>query len=359
MTHDLLIAAAARSNVDLVARLQNLAGRSREDTAEMVAHLAELEARRIHLAEGYGSLFTYCTTALRLSEHEAYNRMVAAQAAPRFPAILDGLADGSLNMTTVRLLAPHLTPENSRDVLTRAAGRSKREIQALVASLAPKPDVAPSIRKMPAPTDDAASASQKASPDTLAASLTAGGDATPLPSTQANETAPDPPVSAPMAAPRPIVAPLSATRYRVQFTVDAETHDELRLAQDLLRREIPNGDPGAIFTKALKLLLARVMKEKTAAVAAPRPAPPSDPGSRHIPASVKRAVWGRDRGQCAFVAGEGRRCTERAFLEFHHIRPFALGGEKTVSNIALRCRRHNAYEAELDFGLPRTRSGTG
>ena len=151
-------------------------------------------------------------------------------------------------------------------------------------------------------------------------------------------------------APRPIVSPLSATRYRVQFTVEAETYDELRLAQDLLRREIPTGDPGAIFSRALKLLLAQVVKEKTAATAAPRPAPPSAPGSRHIPASVKRAVWLRDRGQCAFVARSGRRCGEHAFLELHHIQPFAMGGEATVDNISLRCRRHNVYEAELAFG---------
>jgi hypothetical protein len=350
MKHDLLTAASKRTNDDLVARLQLLAARGREDTAEMIAHLAELEARGFFAAEGYGTLFSYCTTALRLSEHEAYNRMVAARAAPRFPAILDGLADGSLNLTSVRILAPHLTSDNHRDVLSRAAGRSKREVEALAAGLAPQPDVAPSIRRMPAPTDAAPSASQKTFPDPLPTSLTVGGDATPSPAAQASERPLYPPVSAPMTAPRPIVAPLSATRYRVQFTVDAETHEELRLVQDLLRREIPNGDPGAIFARALKLLLAQVAKEKTAATAAPKPSRPSRSGSRHIPAAVKRAVWQRDRGQCAFVGITGRRCSERAFLELHHLRPFALGGEATAANIALRCRRHNAYEAELDFG---------
>ena len=350
MKQDLLALAANRSNVDLVASLQVLAARGREDAAAMVAHVAEIERRRIPLAEGYGSLFTYCRVALRLSEHEAYNRVVAAEAAPRFPAILDGLVDGSLNLTTVRLLAPHLTPENHRDVLARASGRSKREVEALVASLAPRPDVAPSIRRMPAPTHVEASASQKVSPVPLTASPPADGGAAPLPAAQANETTPDPPVSAPKMGPRPVVAPLSATRYRVQFTVGAETYEELRLAQDLLRREIPDGDPGAIFARAVKLLLAQVAKEKTAATATPRPAPPSDPGSRHIPATVKRAVWRRDRGQCAFVARGGRRCAERAYLELHHIQPFALGGDNTASNIALRCRGHNAYEAELDFG---------
>lgn len=352
MKHDLLTAATNRSNADLVARLQFLAARGRRDTAEMVAHLAELEARSISLADGYGSLFSYCTTALRLSEHEAYNRVVAAQAAPRFPAILDGLADGSLNLTTVRLLAPHLTPENHRDVLSRAAGRSKREIEALVASLAPRPYVASSIRKVPPPSHAVAFASEATPSGILTTPLPLPADPSgPLaPGQKSGETAADPVISMPVSTPQPIVAPLSPARYRVQFTVGAETYEELRLAQDLLRREIPTGDPGMIFARALKLLLVQVAKEKTAATTAPKPAGSAMSGSRHIPASVKRAVWRRDRGQCSFAAKAGRRCPERAFLEFHHIRPFALGGEKTVANIALRCRRHNAYEAELDFG---------
>jgi len=69
---------------------------------------------------------------------------------------------------------------------------------------------------------------------------------------------------------------------------------------------------------------------------------------------AKRSAWQHDGGQCAFVSKDGHRCTERAFLEFHHVRPYALGGPGTAENISLRCRRHNQYEAELVFG-PRTR----
>ncbi len=58
------------------------------------------------------------------------------------------------------------------------------------------------------------------------------------------------------------------------------------------------------------------------------------------------------------MSKDGRRCTERAFLEFHHIRPYALGGPTSAENISLRCRRHNQYEAELVFG-PRTRNIEG
>jgi hypothetical protein len=146
----------------------------------------------------------------------------------------------------------------------------------------------------------------------------------------------------------------------VQFTIGREGHDRLRRVQALLRREIPDGDPGAIFDRALKLLLEKIEKTKLGAAAKPRPRPirsatdrelrtPILP-SRDVPRHVKRAVSRRDDGQWAFIAPDGRRCTERAFLEFHHIRPHAKGGPATVENISLRCRRHNQYEAELVFG---------
>jgi 5-methylcytosine-specific restriction endonuclease McrA len=64
---------------------------------------------------------------------------------------------------------------------------------------------------------------------------------------------------------------------------------------------------------------------------------------------VKREVWKRDGGQCAFVGMSGR-CTERGFLEFHHLRPYADGGATVTENLELRCRAHNMYEAERYFG---------
>ena len=73
------------------------------------------------------------------------------------------------------------------------------------------------------------------------------------------------------------------------------------------------------------------------------------PGSRHIPAAVRREVWRRDGGRCAFVGTRGR-CRERGFLEFHHVVPFAAGGVPDANNIQLRCRAHNLCEAELFFG---------
>jgi hypothetical protein len=159
---------------------------------------------------------------------------------------------------------------------------------------------------------------------------------------------------------RPIIETTSPERYRVQFTIGRESHDKLRRVQALLRREIPDGDPAAIFDRALTLLLHKVEKAKLGAAAKPRPRPirpgadrelrtPTLP-SRDVSRHVQRAVWSRDGGQCAFVSKGGHRCSERTFLEFHHILPHAQGGLATVENISLRCRRHNQYEAQLVFG---------
>ena len=148
-----------------------------------------------------------------------------------------------------------------------------------------------------------------------------------------------------------MVAALSPGRYRVQFTIGRETEVQLRRLQDLLRREIPDGDAGQIFALALPLLLRDVEKRKCAATSNPRPARASTPGSRHIPADVERKVRARDGDQCAFVAKNGHRCTERSYIELHHAdQPFAHGGEATVENLSLRCRAHNDYEASLIFG---------
>jgi len=96
MNNNYLISARSLSDTALQRRLADLATRERAVSAELIAHLAELDARRLHLAAGYGSLFAYCREVLRLSESEAYSRIKAARAARKFPAILDGLESGAV-----------------------------------------------------------------------------------------------------------------------------------------------------------------------------------------------------------------------------------------------------------------------
>ena len=335
----MLALASGLSDHDLLTRIAALAGNERVATAELVAHLAALEARpSLYAAKGYGSLFGYCTQVLRLSEDATCNRIDAARVACRFPMVLDLLASGALSLAAVRVLRPHLTPENHEAVLAKASGRTRQDILELIAELAPRPDVPSSVRKLPAPASPPAA--------TVSAPVAARAFVSaPL----AGESAPS--ILTPPPTPRPVIEPTSPERYRVQFTVGKDTHDKLRRLQALLRREIPSGDPGAIFDRAVTLLLEKVEKAKFGAATNPRPIRPgTDSQSRHTPNHSKRVAWRREGGQCGFVAPDGRRCTERAFLEFHHIEAHALGGPATPENIALRCRRHNQYEAERVFG---------
>jgi 5-methylcytosine-specific restriction endonuclease McrA len=354
MKTNILTIATGLSDRDLLARLPALPGHEREACAELVAHLAALDSRpSLYAAQGYGSLFTYCTQALRLSEDAACSRIEAARACRRFPLILDLLGSGELNVTAVRLLGRHLTPENHQDVLAKAKGRSRQQIEVLVAELAPRPDVATSVRRLPTSIPSPFSSAIPAEAPTA------------VPSEPTHAVAAPPPVFS--SASRPIVQPTGPERYRVQFTIGQETHEKLRRVQALLRREIPDGDPARIFDRALALLLETVEKKKIGAAKRPLPRMPIRPGtdgsvrkpgapSRHVPRAVKRAVWRRDAGQCAFLAPSGQRCSERTYLDFHHVQAYAKQGPATVANISLRCWRHNHYEAELIFGAYRSPS---
>jgi 5-methylcytosine-specific restriction endonuclease McrA len=330
------------SNDELLARVKQLAGREREFTASLIAHLTELDERRLYLAEGYSSLFTYCTQELRLSEHAAYGRIEAARLIRKFPVLLEMLEHGSVNLTTVCLLAGHLTSENHQEVLEQARYKSKREVEEFLARLHPQPPVSSTIRRLPTPSH-------------ITVSPLADTDL--RPTVQATNLSQDLPAqglsSLALASPRErpaTIVPLAPERYQVQFTANAETYKKLRLAQDLLRHQIPDGNPAEIFDRALTALLEALAKKKLAATDRPRESRDHSPGSRHIPAEVKRAVWLRDGGRCAFVSRSGHRCSEQGFLEFHHVTPHASGGPPTVNNLQLRCRAHNGYEAELDFG---------
>ena len=321
------------SDDELLAQLKSFARGEREATARLIAHLAELEARGLYRAFGFSSLFSYCCEVLRLSEPAAYNRIEVARAARRFPVILPMLGEGLLSLATVRLLASHLTAENLPCLLEAAQGKSKRQVEVMLVGFFPKADVPSSIRKLPAPVPPVGAR--------------ADVPVTSVPSEGALLTAPTTPVR------RSVVGPLGPDRYEVRFTASAKTREKLRQAQDLLRHAVPSGDLGEVIDRALTVLLEDLARKKFAATKWPRASRATKPGGRYIAAQVRRVVWRRDGGACAFVSNSGRRCNERAFVEFHHVDPHGVGGEPTVGNIQLLCRTHNAREGELFYGRGR------
>jgi hypothetical protein len=324
------------SEHDLLLETKRVAGVERGATAALLALLAEVDSRQSYVRLGFSSLFAYCTRVLRFSEPSAYSRITAARAARRFPEILPLVGEGALSLTTVGLLAPHLTEEAGASLLEAARFKSKRDVERIVVALHPQPDIAPSVRALPVrrESEPAAAVSESAPTELLVAKPAATSSAA--------------------LRPQVVIAPLAPRRYLVRMTVSEETHQKLQRARDVLRHVIPDGDPATIVDRALTVLLKQVERSKIGVVARPRSEPDgrgdrAAEARRNVPAHVRRTVWARDQGRCAFVGSEGR-CAETGRLEFHHVVPFALGGPTTEANLQLRCRVHNAFEAGEIFG---------
>ena len=137
------------SDDELLHRVSDLLAQSRRVEWVLVAHIAEVDARRLYAREASPSMIHYCMDVLHLSEGEAYRRSAAARLSRKYPVTLTMLQDGRLHLCGIGVLSKHLSDANYEDVLARATHKSKRELEKLVAELAPKPDVAPTIRKRP------------------------------------------------------------------------------------------------------------------------------------------------------------------------------------------------------------------
>jgi hypothetical protein len=328
----------------LLTALRDLASRDADLEADLLVHLGEVDARELHLANGYPSLFAYCTEVLHFSESVAYHRITAARAARAFPQVLEAVRRGELHLSGVRLLAPHLTRESCAELLARARHKSKRAIEEMLADRAPKPDVPAQVRRLPEPACSAPTRLPSVQPAD-ASGPTVPGDSSLAPILPA----PRPTAEAPRAHPQP----LGTGRFQVTFTAGPETHAKLAEARALLRHQIPDGDLSKLFDRALDALLRDVRRTKLAerpCARETRAARTDGPASRHIPAAIKRTVVESDEGRCTFVARDGRRCGSRDALEFHHEEPFARVRRHRAEGITLRCRAHNRHAAVEDFG---------
>ena len=308
-----------------------LVEKDRRDTATLLAYIAEIDRRKLYLEHACPSMFAFCTTRFHMSEAIAAKRIRAGRAAYAFPCIFDMVACGELHLSGVHQLAAHLTEDNHKEVLNRAKHRSMREIERLIAEIAPRPDVPASIRALPIRKTEG-----RLAIDTAAES----------------PTSPQPSKAVPASVkPTSHTTPLSPRRYKLQVTIGQETRDKLCELQDLLSHQIPDGDAAKIVEWALDALLTETKKRKAALTNGPhRTQKKSGRKTRAIPAQARREVFNRDEGRCAFVDTKGRRCASTWQVEFHHRIPYARGGTHDTGNIELRCRAHNQYEAELEYG---------
>jgi 5-methylcytosine-specific restriction endonuclease McrA len=272
-------------------------------------------------------MFDFCVRHLRMTEGEAYRRILAARLSTRFPVILDLLASGAVHLSALQLLGDRLTDENHAELLQAASGKTKREVEQMLAARFPKPDVPTTIRKLPDRRTDASRASNQ----------------TPVPE------------QIPVPAQRRAHAhlePLSRARYRLQLTVSESLRDKLELARDLMSHANPTRDLEPLLGRALDLLIGDLEKKKLARTQRPRKSelPDRATRSRRVPAAARRDTFERDGLQCTYVSPSGRRCTSRAFLELDHVDPRGRGGSNDAGNLRVRCSTHNQLWAEQSYG---------
>ncbi|MEO8178819.1 MAG: HNH endonuclease signature motif containing protein [Deltaproteobacteria bacterium] len=340
-----------------------------------------------------------------MSEDEAQRRCRAARLARQFPVLLEMLAEASIHLTGILLIGPHLTDENQVELLARARFRTKRELERLVAEIAPcrdLPNVVEPLHRAGAgavdsvsPLDEGTATGALARPRNswaayvrslagpvrqLEAGLGAGHAPPRSEQTSVQERSAageqqdaDTGARTPALDVRPRSRQFAAgestrttsePRYRVQFTADQAYVDLLEEARNLLQHELPGRDLAEVQRRALELLVHKLRQRKHAATERPRSSAPATtattrqrpPGqksathSRHIPAEVRRSVWQRDDARCTYVDARGQRCREQSGLEFHHRHPHGRGGPPSLENITLHCRSHNDLAAEQDFG---------
>ncbi len=137
------------TDAQLLEQLRCRLRQKRRILAELVAHLAEVEQRRLHLTGAHGSLFSYCVHVLGMSEDEACRRIELARLARKYPALFSELASGRISLSVALLLKPFLSADNQRELIAAAAGASLRTARELLAASFPRADVADRIRKLP------------------------------------------------------------------------------------------------------------------------------------------------------------------------------------------------------------------
>src|SRR5450432_4154391 len=344
-------------NEELVAALSMLVRRENDALSDLLAHLAELDERRLYLDLGFTSLFAYCTEALGFCKSSAGRRVAVARVCKRYPEAFGRVARGELQLSVLSLLGPHLNAENAAELFEVCSRKSCEQVELLLAAHFPKPEVRDAIRRLPtrseARTPDggcevaAAPLAKPADPSNCKQIAREAGE---------GQHAEAGPIKPAIPAPRAL-EPLSVDRFAVRFTADAEFRELLEEVRALASHREPGGDLLSLMKRGLEAYRRELQKERFGVGRKPRRirikrTERAEPArrSRHVPTAVAREVYLRDGGSYTFCSKDGRRCGARRFLELDHVTPWAAHGQTTVENLRLRCRAHNQHSARGYFG---------
>jgi hypothetical protein len=314
--------------------VERLSIRLKNERQELVLFLVELgafDAQQLALELGYPSTLGCLMGELGLSESSACRRIAAARLLARFPQIAPYLLASRLSLTGLVVLKEVLDESNVDALLEQAAGLSEPDLRQLVMRLR-FDEAAPTVTVAPG---------QEALATGPAAAVAADGVATSRSERVVEE-----------AAPREALEAMT-------LWVTPEFREELAAVGALLSHAVPSGKTADVLLHVLraqrKVLERRRhgsprRKQPKAAAVEVKATAPATENDRYIAAEVRRVVFEREGGSCAFVGEDGRRCGSKRWLEYHHREPFACGGPATADNLTLYCHAHNKLQAKRDFG---------
>jgi 5-methylcytosine-specific restriction endonuclease McrA len=358
------------SDKALVQQLHRIVRQEKQLTLEVLSHLAEVARRELYLAKGYSTLSDYCLCELGYGESSACRRVRVARVIKDVPQVYDLMNSGELSFSAVLQVAGVLHPQNQKTLLPRLAGKSRSEIERIVAEyqmpVAIRDQAKPRIVRREVTVDRApagASAKSAGGRRATAAGVNdneADNDARLGEISLHCEGKNDPGDEG--STPKKIVY---EKMYEVRFAADEELMELIKWMRSHLSHRIPNGASYQdIFKYAMHYVRDREDLTKRAERREQREKQQKrtsnseiltngrrDIPSRHIPTKEKEKVWVRDGGRCTYKGPNGRRCNSDHNLQFDHYPiPFARGGRGTADNLRLLCARHNRFSAEQVYG---------
>jgi len=329
------------SNQALLNQLKQLVEKEQSLTISILPHLVEIERRGLHMEKAYSTLTEYCIHELGYGESSASRRVRVARVIRDVPEVYDLLQKRRITFSAVVQVYRVLTPENKDQLLPRVVGNSRSEIERIVAEYEPprrivdqaKPTL---VKKLVAVERAPAGAGSKGAAGAPASEL---GEIT-----RHSDGSNDPTVK----ISTPEVEVVLEKMFEIRFAADEELMELIRWTKCHLSHRYPKG---ASFLEIFKFALRYVKQREDLAIEKKPRKSSAKTDSRYIPKAVKQEVWKRDKGRCAFVSSNGKRCNGKYLVQYdHYLVPYARGGPRAVDNLRLLCAKHNRYTAEQVYG---------
>jgi hypothetical protein len=346
------------SNTELIKSLKQLVQKEQDLTLHILRLINEVEARGLYLELAYSTITEYCIHELGYGDSSAGRRVRVARLIRKVPEVYDLLIKKKLSFSAAVQVASVLSPDNKDDLLPQLIGKSRSQIERLLAGYQIPRRIAdqarPTMVKKLVRVERAPAGILPGGPGEAHPAANMEVDVESLRETRPEELGEMPRHCDGANAPMPGAALVEVKEvvermFEIRFAGDDELMELINFMRSHLSHRFPKGAGFLdIFKYAMRYVKDRedlaLQKESTRKAA-------SRTDSRHIPAKTKQQVWKRDKGRCTYVGVNHKRCNSDYLIQFDHYPiPHARGGRSTADNLRLLCAKHNRHAAEKTYG---------